>query len=132
MFIVPIITRFGGTENSSPLCGSFSVRPRLSFSMRVMSSLKTFGMLPRLISSMRRTKRCAGAAAAAAHKVLNMLSVRVSSSRPLAAALGSEALDEVLVRVRRVERDPSQAAAVRPDTQTDVRVACERKSSKMR
>ena len=88
VFMVPMMIKFGGTARSSPLWGSLTDSPRLSFSMSVISSPKTFGMLPRLISSMRRTKRSSGEAAAALHRSLNTPSVRASSSWPLAVAWG--------------------------------------------
>ena len=60
VFIVPTMYTFGGTENGSPLWGSTTVVPRLSSSSRVISSPKILGMLPRLISSMRRRYRYPG------------------------------------------------------------------------
>ncbi|MOA57091.1 hypothetical protein D3C78_1812040 [compost metagenome] len=56
MFMVPTMSRLGGTENDSPEYGNvtemaFSAPSRLSGSINVISSPKILLMLPRLISS---------------------------------------------------------------------------------
>ncbi len=82
VFMVPMTATLGGTANGRRESGRWTSRPRLSFSSTVSSSPKMRGTSPRLISSMMRTNRSCGRAAASSHSALNTPSRRGNTSCP--------------------------------------------------
>ena len=102
VFMVPMTKTLAGTANGRPESGRWTSRPRLSFSSTVSSSPKMRGMSPRLISSMMRTKRSCGCAAASSHRRLED-AVAQAEDQLSVALLGTVALEEVLVAVGGME-----------------------------